>query len=98
MPTERVVQVLGYIGANTLRLRQQRGVTQERLAELADLDLRFIQRIERAARNLSIGVLVPLADALGVDPRELLAPAELLPARRGRPKKPTAPRIGPTRK
>lgn len=54
---------------------------------MADLDLRFIQRIERASTNLSMSVLVALADALGVIPTALLRAAKLAPARPGRPRK-----------
>jgi transcriptional regulator with XRE-family HTH domain len=62
-------------------------MTQEQLAEAADLDARFIQRIERAETNLSVSALVLLADALGVHPSELLRTATLVPSRTGRPKR-----------
>ena len=54
---------------------------------MADLDLRFIQRIERGSTNLSISVLVALADALGINPTLLFRAAKLDPARPGRPRK-----------
>jgi transcriptional regulator with XRE-family HTH domain len=62
-------------------------MTQEALAELADLDLRFIQRIERGSTNLSVSVLVALADALQVAPTALFREAKLTPPRPGRPRK-----------
>jgi transcriptional regulator with XRE-family HTH domain len=62
-------------------------MTQEGLAESADLDLRFIQRIERGSTNLSIGVLIALADALAIDPTILFRAAKLIPPRPGRPRK-----------
>ena len=67
----------------------QRGFTQEMLAEHADIDLSYEQRIERGATNLSMSVLVALASALDVSPARLLRRARLLPPRRGRP--PTRP-------
>jgi transcriptional regulator with XRE-family HTH domain len=63
----------------------RRGLTQEGLAEAADVEARYVQEVERGRTNLSIGVLVALATALGVDERALLKPASLPPARRGRP-------------
>ena len=60
-------------------------MTQEQLAEAAGIDLTFLQRVESAKTNLSIGVLVSVGDALNVDPRLLLKAARLAPPRRGRP-------------
>jgi transcriptional regulator with XRE-family HTH domain len=84
---EKVLTYLRFIGANTRRWRLKRGLTQEGLAEVADLDLRFIQRIERGATNLSVSVLVALSDALDVEPTALFKAAKLSPARPGRPRK-----------
>jgi transcriptional regulator with XRE-family HTH domain len=87
MPSRRAAEVQSFIAANVRRERLRHGLTQERLAEAADLDLRFLQRVERGSTNLSIAVLVALADALDVAPGALLRPAKLSPAQRGRPKK-----------
>jgi transcriptional regulator with XRE-family HTH domain len=84
---ERVVIYLRYIAANTRRYRLRRGLTQEGLAEIADLDLRFLQRIERGSTNLSISVLVALADALTIAPTALFREAEMAPSKPGRPRK-----------
>jgi transcriptional regulator with XRE-family HTH domain len=78
---------LRFIAANTRKWRLKRELTQEALAESADLDLRFIQRIERGSTNLSVGVLVALSEALAVDPTALFRAAKLSPARPGRPRK-----------
>ena len=75
------------IAANVLRLRRRRGLTQEQLAEAAELDPRYIQQIERARTNLSLSVFVALAEALGVAPAVLLRKAALPPAKIGRPAK-----------
>jgi transcriptional regulator with XRE-family HTH domain len=85
MPSARAVLHFGYVAANIRRARVRAGMTQERLAELAQLDLRFLQRIEAAKTNFSVSVLVALADALGVAPGSLFKKAALSPARRGRP-------------
>jgi transcriptional regulator with XRE-family HTH domain len=73
------------IAANLRRRRTELKMTQERLAEAADLDLRFLQRVERAQMNLSIGTLAALAKALRLHPATLLRPAKLAPPSRGRP-------------
>jgi DNA-binding XRE family transcriptional regulator len=79
--------LLERIGANVVARRKKLGLTQERLAALADLDLRFVQRVERARTNLSVAVLVGLADALEIAVETLLRPAVLPPAVVGRPPK-----------
>ena len=60
-------------------------MTQERLAEAAELDLRFLQRVERGTANPSALTLVALADALGVPTGALFKRAALPEVRRGRP-------------
>lgn len=60
-------------------------LSQESLAETAGIAARYLQDVEIGAANISIGVLVDLAHALGVDERTLLRPARLPPARIGRP-------------
>jgi transcriptional regulator with XRE-family HTH domain len=77
---------LGFIAANVRALRRRAGWTQQQLAEAADVDLRFVQRIERGTVNLSVSVLVALATALGVTPTSLLEFAVLTQSRPGRPK------------
>jgi transcriptional regulator with XRE-family HTH domain len=74
------------IAANIRRLRVRRGLTQEKLAERADLAERYLQQVEAGSVNLSVGILVDLARALDVDPAVLLRPAELARPRKGRPR------------
>jgi transcriptional regulator with XRE-family HTH domain len=82
-------EMLERIAANVATRRIGLGLTQQGLADMADLDLRFIQRVERAQTNLSVSALVALAAALEVAPEALFRPARLPPARVGRP--PAAP-------
>lgn len=88
MPAERTESVLRSIAANVRRLRSRRGWTQEVLAEKAGLDVRYVQRVERATLNLSVGKLVAMADALGVGPAVLMRNAVLANPKPGRPRKP----------
>ncbi len=54
------------LGHRIRQLRAQKGWTQERLAEEAELDRSYIAGIEVGARNPSLKALVRLADAVGV--------------------------------
>lgn len=85
MRSARAARFFSYIGANVRRGRERAGLTQEKLAEEAELDLRFVQRVERGKTNPSASVLVALADALGVTPGSLFKKAALPPAKAGRP-------------
>ncbi len=81
----RLDELLESIAANVRAQRLEAGLTQEQLAEAAELDHRFLQRVERGQTNLSMAVLVALAEALDTKITSLLRPAALAPARRGRP-------------
>ncbi len=59
--------------ATNLRLqRQKRGMTQEELADRTGLSSRYIGSIERARVSASVSILGRLAEALGVDPCDLI--------------------------
>jgi len=57
---------------NLRRVRHENHLTQEELAERAGLSARYIGAIERAAVSASVTVLGRIAEALGVDPGDLL--------------------------
>jgi transcriptional regulator with XRE-family HTH domain len=78
-------RVLESIAANVRRLRLRAGLTQAQLAEAADLDLRQLQRIERAEVNFGVSTLLDLAEALGKTAGRLLRAATLPPSPPGRP-------------
>jgi transcriptional regulator with XRE-family HTH domain len=52
--------------------RLRRGLTQEKLAGDALIDLTYLGGIERGHRNPSLAVIVRIAAALGVSPANLL--------------------------
>lgn len=61
--------------AQRLRLqRVDRGLSQEELADQAGLHRTYIGSVERAERNISIDSMERLAQALGLDVSDLLAP------------------------
>lgn len=57
---------------NMRRIRHDKDVTQEELAASAGLSMRYVGSIERARVSASVSVLGRLADALDVDPCELI--------------------------
>lgn len=59
--------------SNLRRIRRERDLTQERLAELANMDLSHVSRIDRGEMEPGIRSAVKLADALGVPIGELFA-------------------------
>lgn len=63
--------VLRPLGAQLRRLRLERKLSQERLAELASLNYKYVGRIELAKADPGADVLVRLARALGVPVGEL---------------------------
>jgi transcriptional regulator with XRE-family HTH domain len=89
MSAVRLGSLQRYVAANIRLWRRRRGpkMTQEKLSELADLDLRHLQRIEQTGENITLGTLVAIANALGIAPTALFRKAELIPIRRGRPPK-----------
>ena len=54
------------IGANVRRIRIEKGLTQERLAEEAELSLTAVQKVETGQSGLRLETLIRIALALGV--------------------------------
>lgn len=57
--------------ANVLRLRVERGLTQEQLAVDAGIDVTHLRTIEKLDGNPTVKTLAGLATALGVLPADL---------------------------
>lgn len=60
------------LGQNVAQLRTQLGLTQEKLAEQAGIDRRFIQKVEAGELGASLAILKRLRKALKVHWDELL--------------------------
>jgi len=58
-------------GRNVAKIRNDRGFSQDKLAEKADLDRTFVSGIERGIRNPGIKTVLRIARALNVDVSEL---------------------------
>jgi transcriptional regulator with XRE-family HTH domain len=61
------------VGTNTARIRREKGLTQEALAEISGLSQQYISGLESGLRNPTIVTLYELACALGVSHLDLLA-------------------------
>ncbi len=62
------------VGANTARIRREKGLTQEALAEKSGLSQQYISGLENGLRNPTIVTLYELATALGVSHVDLVSP------------------------
>lgn len=60
------------IGLNITIIREQRGLTQEKLAELAGLHRAYIGQIERGEKNIGLRNLEKISKALDIDIRVLV--------------------------
>ena len=48
------------------RYRRERGLTQEQLAEDAEISVPFLSNVERAVKKAGLPVMLRIAEALGV--------------------------------
>jgi len=63
-PLNKQIQVFG---SNVRRSRTDQGMTQEKLAELADLNIRTVQKIEAGQTNILITTAARIQKALACD-------------------------------
>jgi transcriptional regulator with XRE-family HTH domain len=66
------MDLIGLLGANVRQLRKSKGMSQEELALEAGMKRSYLSDLERGTRNPSVRALGRLADALKVEPGELL--------------------------
>ncbi|MFL7863844.1 helix-turn-helix domain-containing protein [Vibrio cincinnatiensis] len=59
-------------GANLRAMRKDKGLSQDRLANAADIDRSYVGRIERGEVNITLEKAYQLASILGCDVRDLL--------------------------
>ena len=65
MPLNKIEKdQLRRFGANVRRTRAAKGLTQEQLAELVDLNIRTVQKIEAGHTNILITTAIRFRDAL----------------------------------
>ena len=66
------MDVVQLLGTNVRRHRKLKGMTQEQLALEAGMERSYVSDLERGTRSPSVRALGRLADALGIQPHELL--------------------------
>lgn len=62
------------VGGHVKRIRQEKGLTQEQLAESSGFSQQYISGLEQGRRNPTIVTIYELSLALGVSYLELLQP------------------------
>lgn len=68
------MDVVQLLGENVRHYRKLKGMTQEQLALEAEMERSYVSDLERGTRNPSVRALGRLAQALRVEPHQLLAP------------------------
>jgi transcriptional regulator with XRE-family HTH domain len=61
------------VGLNLQKLRRERGLSQEELADRANIHQTYLSGVERGKRNPTITVLHRIAEALGADIEDLVS-------------------------
>ena len=61
------------VGLNLQKLRRERGLSQEELADRANIHQTYLSGVERGKRNPTVTVLQRIADARGADIEDLVS-------------------------
>jgi transcriptional regulator with XRE-family HTH domain len=62
------------VGRNIARIRNEKGLTQEALAERSGFSQQYLSGLEQGRRNPTIVTIYEIAQALGVDHLALVRP------------------------
>jgi transcriptional regulator with XRE-family HTH domain len=66
------IEIQKKIGENIANARKSKNITQIELSYQLDIDRQSVNRIERGRTNISVYLLLEIAEALGVNPKDLL--------------------------
>jgi transcriptional regulator with XRE-family HTH domain len=72
MLTKVGIMIVSIFGTVLRELRENKKLSQEKLAEFCDLDRTYISLLERGLRQPTITTLFKLSDALNIKPSELV--------------------------
>ena len=70
-PNKDFQEYLKLIGSNLKKERIAKGVTQEKMAEINNIDYKYYQRIESGHVNITMKTLYKLSESLKIDPIKL---------------------------
>lgn len=73
-PNQFEKSLRGTLAYNIRLLRFENGILQEELAFRCELDRTYISAVERCIWNVALGNIEKIADALNVEPWQLLVP------------------------
>ena len=65
------MDILILFGKNLRKYRQERGISQEKFAEMCGLHRTYISDVERFQRSISLNNIQKIADALNVEAYQL---------------------------
>ncbi len=72
MRCRRCMDTRRLVGRNLLRIRKNKNITQEKLAEISGFSQQYISGLEQGQRNPTVVTVYELSLALGVNYIELL--------------------------
>ena len=72
MRCRRCMDMRQLVGRNLLRIRKNKNITQEKLAEISGFSQQYISGLEQGQRNPTVVTVYELSLALGVNYIELL--------------------------
>lgn len=75
----RCMDMRALVGRNFLRLRKQKGLTQEGVAALSGYTQQYVSELERGLSNPTIITIYELAQAIGVNYMDIVRPDEESP-------------------
>lgn len=69
-------EILHQFGETIREIRQEKGIAQEKLAHLSDIDRTYMSAIERGLKNPSLKIIFKISEGLGINPSEILLALE----------------------
>lgn len=83
-PFEEPQELKRIVGQILARLRREAGITQEKLAEIAEIERGYVSLIERGLRMPTVDTVFRLCRGLDCRPSELIQAVETQVGKKGR--------------
>ena len=84
-PSEQTVS--DHFGRRVAECREERGLTQQQLAEELGAAVKWVQEVEGGRQNVTLSSITRIANTVGVEVRVLFDPPRSARRKPGRPKK-----------